>query len=228
MLMSELASGKHSRDTDFSCFPLLFGVSCYFCHAFFLDDGLSGRTAKVGGVNVSSLIFVKVQVTYENHPHYSGMKSSKPSPIRIFTNVPLPGLQLPSSEGYRLCKYCNRYVARDNVHCDKCNSCTSKVNIDLDQTWRTISHCFSGDAYTSLISVHRMVESTATVTCVDFVWSQVWKVAVLNFVAIYVWHCSFCALQAVCTAVPVNCATSHNTPVEHGNRVRCDNVLHID
>lgn len=70
-------------------------------------------------------------MTYENHQHFSGVKSTKPSPVRIFTNLPPPGLQLPSSEGYRYCEQCNRYVARNNTHCDKCGSCTSKVSSDV-------------------------------------------------------------------------------------------------
>ena len=28
----------------------------------------------------------------------------------------------------RLCVACRRYVARDNVHCSKCNACTTKVS----------------------------------------------------------------------------------------------------
>lgn len=33
---------------------------------------------------------------------------------------------LPSSEGYRFCKSCVRYVAPENIHCEKCNGCMSK------------------------------------------------------------------------------------------------------
>ena len=42
------------------------------------------------------------QVTYENHRHFSSShKKPKPSPVRIFTNLPPPGLRLPPAEGYR-------------------------------------------------------------------------------------------------------------------------------
>ena len=55
--------------------------------------------------------------------------------MRIFTNLRLPGLQLPASEGYRFCAPCGRYVSRDNAHCDKCNSCTSKVEQTCTLNW---------------------------------------------------------------------------------------------
>ena len=35
---------------------------------------------------------------------------------------------MPSSEGYRYCSPCKRWSASTNVHCDKCQACTSKVN----------------------------------------------------------------------------------------------------
>ena len=78
------------------------------------------------------------QVVYSNHKHYSKgiwqSDRSKPSPVRIFTNIPLPALQLPTDEGYRFCHKCNRYVCRLNRHCEKCNACTSKDG-------RTYVHC---------------------------------------------------------------------------------------
>ena len=81
---------------------------------------------------VSSLWMMDYQVTYENHKHFGvDRKKSKPSPVRIFTNLSLPGLRLPVSEEYWLCAACNRYVARNNVHCSKCGCCTSKVSVML-------------------------------------------------------------------------------------------------
>lgn len=49
------------------------------------------------------------------------------SPIRIFTNIDQSKISLPVEENYRFCDECNRWVYSENVHCYKCNSCTSKV-----------------------------------------------------------------------------------------------------
>ena len=70
-----------------------------------------------------------VQVTYANHKHFSSERK-KPSPVRVFTNLPPPGLQLPASEGYWLCATCNSYSAQGNAHCLDCGACTSKVGFD--------------------------------------------------------------------------------------------------
>uniref|UniRef100_A0A1B6DDC8 CTCHY-type domain-containing protein n=1 Tax=Clastoptera arizonana TaxID=38151 RepID=A0A1B6DDC8_9HEMI len=54
-------------------------------------------------------------------------KSSKNgSPIRIFSNIEPSKFPLPVSEGYSLCKICNRWVSMENKHCKKCRGCMSK------------------------------------------------------------------------------------------------------
>lgn len=67
-------------------------------------------------------------MTYDNHKHFSDT-AKNPSPVRIFTNLPQPGLKLPATKGYRLCVPCNKYVAKQNTHCNTCDSCTSKVHV---------------------------------------------------------------------------------------------------
>lgn len=75
------------------------------------------------------------QVTYRNHKSFGETrKKSRPSPVRVFTNLALPGLRLPSEEEYRFCAPCNRYVSAYNAHCEKCNACTSKDG-------RSYRHC---------------------------------------------------------------------------------------
>ena len=49
------------------------------------------------------------------------------SPVRIFTNVNLERLELPSNEGYHFCFECRRWTSLENQHCADCGSCTSKV-----------------------------------------------------------------------------------------------------
>ena len=75
------------------------------------------------------------QVTYRNHKSFGeARKTSKPSPVRIFTNLPPPGLKLPSEEHYKFCEPCNRYVSGANSHCSKCDACPSKDG-------RSYRHC---------------------------------------------------------------------------------------
>jgi hypothetical protein len=46
--------------------------------------------------------------------------------VRVFSNVKGDELVLPSSEGYTLCRPCQRYVGPTNRHCPECDRCTSK------------------------------------------------------------------------------------------------------
>jgi hypothetical protein len=83
-----------------------------------------------------------LQVGYDNHPLFNRATPSKTrqrrarrgrgdkfafSPVRIFTNIAANAFVLPAAEGYRLCPACDRYVCRNNLHCDACGKCTSKV-----------------------------------------------------------------------------------------------------
>ena len=114
------------------------------------------------------------QVTYLNHKHFgAARKKPKPSPVRIFTNLALPGFKLPSKEGYRMCKACNRYVAKMNAHCDKCGTCSSKVSMFGETNY---SYSFSISFYSWFLYIRtllRMVNLTFTVKCVTSVSSRV-------------------------------------------------------
>jgi len=68
------------------------------------------------------------KVDYDNHVTYQSGRTGRKygSPARIFTNITTQKVALPEDEGYRLCKPCDRYVARENVHCEKCAICPSK------------------------------------------------------------------------------------------------------
>ena len=94
----------------------------------------------ISQVNIS-LCNIYSKVSYENHKHFSSTKKSKkPSPVRLFTNLPLPGPRLPRSEGYHLCKLCRRYVAPNNAHCPFCDGCTSKASI-VEFSSETVDYC---------------------------------------------------------------------------------------
>eukprot|EP00041_Stephanoeca_diplocostata_P007491 m.106482 g.106482 ORF g.106482 m.106482 type:complete len:709 (+) comp16901_c0_seq4:110-2236(+) len=89
-------------------------------------------------------------VNYTNHPVYTdvtvhgddgstatkadGAAKSRPSAVRIFTNVDPKHFVLPLSEGYTLCEPCQRYTSRLNQHCESCGICPSKDG-------RTYTHC---------------------------------------------------------------------------------------
>ncbi|KAJ8304059.1 hypothetical protein KUTeg_017642, partial [Tegillarca granosa] len=66
------------------------------------------------------------KVDYDNHGLFRGDTKKYGSPVRIFTNVSPEHIILPEVEGYWFCKLCRRYSAKENVHCQMCDSCTSK------------------------------------------------------------------------------------------------------
>ena len=41
--------------------------------------------------------------------------------------MPLKDIQLPESEGYKFCTNCKKYTFEENIHCEKCKLCPSKV-----------------------------------------------------------------------------------------------------
>jgi len=74
------------------------------------------------------------RVTYSKHKQFKEGKGERGSIVRIFTNINLSKLVLPSSEDYHYCSPCKRWVAYSNAHCEKCKACTSKDG-------RTYVHC---------------------------------------------------------------------------------------
>ena len=74
-----------------------------------------------------SLAMSDYRVTYSNHKEFSGEGRKQGSPVRLYTDLPLDQLELPEEEGYRRCQPCGRWVAKENIHCDICKACPSKV-----------------------------------------------------------------------------------------------------
>ena len=70
-------------------------------------------------------------IEYDNHKKYK----EKSSPVRIFTNIDLKLIKLPLDEGYKFCKYCEKYGLKENLHCSICNTCPSLNG-------KTYVHCF--------------------------------------------------------------------------------------
>jgi len=92
----------------------------------------------------TDLVMSDYRVTYSDHGQFGAADDNTGlvkqgvrklgSPVRLFTSIPLSLLELPSSEGYRLCGECRVWVAQENTHCDQCGVCTSKDG-------RTYVHC---------------------------------------------------------------------------------------
>ena len=61
------------------------------------------------------------RVKYCNHKNYKG----EDTPVRIFTDIPLPRVPSPQEAGYVLCLVCNDWMFHTNSHCKHCNRCTS-------------------------------------------------------------------------------------------------------
>ncbi|KAF7273449.1 hypothetical protein GWI33_013841 [Rhynchophorus ferrugineus] len=67
------------------------------------------------------------KVEYDNHLLFqNGPKGRKQgSPVRIFTTVDAKLIKLPSNL-YKFCKFCCKWVSKENKHCKICKACTSK------------------------------------------------------------------------------------------------------
>jgi hypothetical protein len=83
------------------------------------------------------------RVKYCNHKNYKG----EDSPVRIFTNIPLPRVPSPQEAGYLLCLHCNDWMFHTNTHCKHCNRCTSVGGV-LRQ------HCLECNTCVKLGSTH--------------------------------------------------------------------------
>nr|XP_002124158.1 zinc finger CCHC domain-containing protein 4 isoform X1 [Ciona intestinalis] len=84
--------------------------------------------------NQLQLTMLDYRVDYENHRKFKEAKHGRyMSPVRIFTNIKNKTVRLPSPD-YRFCELCQRFVAKDNLHCKLCNDCPSKDG-------RTYRHC---------------------------------------------------------------------------------------
>ncbi len=78
-----------------------------------------------------------------HHKNYAG----EDTPVRIFTNIPLPRVPSPQEAGYLLCLHCNDWMFHKNVHCEYCNRCTSVGGVNRH-------HCFGCNACVKVGLVH--------------------------------------------------------------------------
>ncbi len=71
---------------------------------------------------------IDYKVLYENQKRFGKSATAKKgSTARIFTDIEAKRIKLPVNEGYHFCAACAKYTYKENKHCNKCKSCTSKV-----------------------------------------------------------------------------------------------------
>ncbi|XP_067928630.1 rRNA N6-adenosine-methyltransferase ZCCHC4-like isoform X2 [Watersipora subatra] len=76
--------------------------------------------------HLPSLSMSDYKVNYTNHSGYTNEGKPRGSPARLYTDLPLKDLVLPTAQGYRYCEKCQHYISRENAHCPQCDSCTTK------------------------------------------------------------------------------------------------------
>ncbi|XP_043265568.1 rRNA N6-adenosine-methyltransferase ZCCHC4 [Colletes gigas] len=129
--ISDLHKKWNNIEDENDCLKIMF-VFPYFMESIIKQKsnppGISG--------GLKDLKMTDYKVSYDNHSLFVvEPKANKlPSPIRIFTNVPLHLVDLSDVNGYKYCKKCKKWVSPENKHCKKCKECTSKNGL-------TYKHC---------------------------------------------------------------------------------------
>lgn len=129
--ISEFHKKWNNIENESDCLKIMF-IFPYFMESIMKQKsnppGISG--------GLKDLNMTDYKVAYDNHPLFLNDSNGTklPSPIRIFTNIPLNLVELPKSNGYRYCKKCQKWVGKENKHCKKCQECTSKNGL-------TYKHC---------------------------------------------------------------------------------------
>lgn len=111
------------------------------------------------------------KVNYTNHISYNHAGRRLGSAARLFSNV-LPSLiRLPCAENYRQCRKCDRWVAPENKHCNRCQICPSKNGAEYKHCTAcamcvkpSYKHCYECGRCTQLEN-HRCAEYQSTLTC---------------------------------------------------------------
>ncbi|XP_076759047.1 rRNA N(6)-adenosine-methyltransferase ZCCHC4 [Xylocopa sonorina] len=108
-----------------------------FIFPYFMESIIKQKSNPPGiSGGLKDLKMTDYKVSYDNHALFrTDNKTAKlPSPIRIFTNISLNLVELPKSQGYKYCKKCKKWIAKENKHCKVCKECTSKNGF-------TYKHC---------------------------------------------------------------------------------------
>ncbi|XP_011871989.1 PREDICTED: zinc finger CCHC domain-containing protein 4 isoform X2 [Vollenhovia emeryi] len=130
--ISDLHRTLNKYDNNDKCSLKIMFISPYFMEHIMREKSTPPQVT--GGLK--DLKMSDYKVNYDNHPLFVSEKHGRKhgSPVRIFTNIPLNLLQLPSSDGYKFCQNCKKWVSSENKHCKMCKECTSKDG-------QTYKHC---------------------------------------------------------------------------------------
>ncbi|CAL7937905.1 unnamed protein product [Xylocopa violacea] len=129
--ISDLHKKWNNIEDENDCLKIVF-IFPYFMESIMKQKsnppGISG--------GLKDLKMSDYKVSYDNHALFrTDNKTAKlSSPIRIFTNISLNLVELPKSQGYKYCKKCKKWIAKENKHCKICKECTSKNGL-------TYKHC---------------------------------------------------------------------------------------
>ena len=94
-------------------------VSVFLIYPYFMENWIKNW--------LCDFKMLDYKVSYRNQKKFSSNETiKKGSPARIFTNVSINKIQLPSEQGYYFCDICLKYTFEENKHCIKCNLCPSK------------------------------------------------------------------------------------------------------
>ena len=120
--ISDLHKKWNSIEDEKNCLKIMF----IFPH--FMGSIMKQKSNPPGiSGGLKDLSMSDYKVSYDNHSLFVTEPAANklPSPIRIFTNVPLHLLELPECDGYKYCKRCKKWVSKENRHCKKCHTCAS-------------------------------------------------------------------------------------------------------
>ena len=104
-------------------------MKIFFIFPYFMEAVIKEKSNPpniCGGLKDLKMTDYKVE--YDNHPLFVSKVNNQQqgSQVRLYTNIPLGLMKLPESDGYKYCKRCDRWVARENRHCKICKQCASK------------------------------------------------------------------------------------------------------
>ncbi|XP_012280842.1 zinc finger CCHC domain-containing protein 4 [Orussus abietinus] len=107
-----------------------------FFFPYFMEPIMQMKSNSPGiSGGLKELKMTDYKVHYDNHSLFTKKRTKmQGTPVRIFTNISLNSFELPSSDGYKYCKRCQKWRAPENKHCKKCKQCTTKNG-------KTYKHC---------------------------------------------------------------------------------------
>lgn len=105
------------KSTLISTFPKSYANHGFMvAYPYYFSKQLSGT--------IPEAILTDIRLTYANHPK---MRTHDRSPVRLYMSRPVIEVMTEDMqiEGHKYCQECRCHVSQANMHCDKCNKCTT-------------------------------------------------------------------------------------------------------